>query len=230
MTALTEEYNAVLAAFGYDGSPELSVRLAVADDEGQEWLVRVVNMTEMGSVGAALKTRDALLRTKAFRVVLVGICAGIPGKVEFNEVVIPKTVFYFESAKITADGEMPNHQTRECDPDVVSRADVHAHALLDVGLSVKADSRVMACGEKVVADEEFRRSLEQRDRKLTAIDMESYGVVRAADEAGRRATVIKAVCDMADGSKNDDHHQSAAEAAAKVLAQLVQRGAFKATR
>ncbi|WP_166140068.1 5'-methylthioadenosine/S-adenosylhomocysteine nucleosidase [Nocardioides ochotonae] len=230
VTALTEEYEAVLQELEYGNGPAPSVRATVKDQDGEEWLVRVVNMDEMGSVGSALKTRDAILRTKAFHVVLVGICAGVPGEVELQDVVIPKTVIYYESAKISSTGERRGDHSRECDPEIVRRAASHAVELSDAGITLKADNRVMACGEKVVANEDFRMGLQERHRKLAAIDMESYGVVRAAESAGRHATVIKAVCDMADEEKGDKHHQEAAVAAARVFAHLLRSGVFKDTR
>lgn len=227
VTALTEEYEAVLAALDDEQPTDHSVRLTVTDDEGGDWLVRVVNMAEMGSVGAALKTRDALFRTKAFHVVLVGICAGVPGEVDLEDVVVPKSILYFESAKIGAGGEERGDESRECDPDVLRHAGVRAAALREEGITLLADGRVMASGEKVVANEVFRLGLQSRHRKLAAVDMESYGVVRAAEAAGRRATVIKGVCDMADEAKNDKHHKQAAEAAARVLLHLLRSGAFR---
>lgn len=230
VTALTEEYEAVIAAFGHEQTTEASLRLTITDDEGGSWLVRVVNMAEMGSVGAALKTREALLRTKAYHVVLVGICAGVRGEVELEDVVVPKSVLYFESAKIGADGEERGDESRECDPEIVRRAGGCAAALLDDGVTVRADHRVMACGEKVVANTPFRMALQLRHRKLAAIDMESYGVVRAAESAGRRATVIKGVCDMADEEKGDKHHEQAAAAAARVLVHFVRAGIFREVR
>lgn len=230
VTALTEEYEAVLVELGYGEWQAPSVRATVTDDDGEEWLIRVVNMDEMGSVGSALKTRDAILRTKAFHVVLVGICAGVPGDVELEDVVIPKTVIYYESAKIASTGERRGDHSLECDSEIVRRAASYAVELSAVGITVRADNRVMACGEKVVANEAFRMGLQERHRKIAAIDMESYGVVRAAESAGRHATVIKSVCDMADEEKGDKHHQEAAVASAKVFAHLLCRGVFKDTR
>lgn len=230
VTALTEEYEAVLRELGHGSWPDPSVRVTVKDEDDEDWLIRVVNMDEMGSVGSALKTRDAILRTKAFHVVLVGICAGIPGEVELEEVVIPKTVIYYESAKIAATEERRGDHSRECDSEIVRRAATHAAELSRGGITLRADNRVMACGEKVVANEEFRIGLQERHRKLAAIDMESYGVVRAAESAGRHATVIKGVCDMADEEKGDKHHQQAAAAAARVFSHLVRRGVFRDAR
>lgn len=224
VTALAEEIEAVLHELDCGSGSGPSLRVTVKDRDGEEWLVRIVNMDEMGSVGSALKTRDAILRTKAFHVVLVGICAGVPGEVELEDVVIPKTVIYYESAKIAATGEQRGDHSRECDSEIVRRAAIHAGGLSCDGITLRADNRVMACGEKVVANEQFRIELQERHRKLAAIDMESYGVVRAAESAGRRATVIKGVCDMADEEKGDKHHQQAAVAAARVFSHLLRHG------
>jgi nucleoside phosphorylase len=188
----------------------------------------------MGSVGAALGTRGALLRTKAKHVVFLGICAGVPGKVELGDVVIPRTVIYFEPGKVGKGRfggqgriEYADDQ-RHCDPGVLGRAALLRASLDDQGIKLRADDDVMACGEKVVASKRFRdNQIRLRHRKIAAIDMESYGVALATEEVGRKLTVIKGVCDMADHRKNDEAHAIAARNAAEVFVKLVEEGAFR---
>lgn len=228
VTALTKEYEAVVQALGLHPVGESTVRTEV-----DGWLVTVRNLNEMGSVGAALGTRGAMLRTKAAHVVLVGICAGIPGKVEIGDVVLPRTVIYFESGKVSTGrfsrrGRLESaDDQRHCDPGVLGRAALCTPPLRKEGITLYASDDVMACGEKVVASKWFRdNQIRFRHRKISAIDMESYGVARAAAEVKRKLTVIKGVCDMADHRKNDGAHTLAAENAANVLVALIERGAF----
>jgi nucleoside phosphorylase/predicted nucleotidyltransferase len=228
MTALTEEYHAIVDALGgFRMAP--SSLVDVCDSGDSPWRVRIVNMAEMGSVGAALKTQDAIRRTKAEHVVLVGICAGIPGRAEMLDVVIPKSVLYYESKKVTGSGDQSAPETCECDDSVRNRAALGAWRSEpdDYHLKVLADGELLACGEKVVSADGFRDDIAKAHRKLAGIDMESYGVLRAARAAGRKATVIKSVCDMADEEKSDAKHTEACSAAARVLHRLIVSGAFR---
>lgn len=231
VTALTEEYDAVLKALKTGGEvtklseridPHRTTRINVG-----EWQVTVRNLDEMGSVGAALKTRDAILRTKASHVVLVGICAGIPRKVQLGDVIVPRTILYFESAKIANAGEQQADDQRQCDEAVRTATSLRAFKIRKRRIRVHAKDGVMACGEKVIASKKFRKRIQARHRKIVAIDMESYGVARAAAEANRRLTVIKGVCDVANKHKDDKFHRIAARNAAHVLLHLIQSGGFK---
>jgi nucleoside phosphorylase len=87
-------------------------------------------------------------------------------------------------------------------------------------------TKVVACGEKVVAFRQFREEVRARHRKIAAIDMESYGVARAAELPKRRYWVIKGVCDLADVKKDDAAHPTAAANAAEVLSAMISGGAF----
>lgn len=223
ITALTEEYQAVLRALGHDGRLVGSTSRIELDG----WLVTVRNLQEMGSVGSALGTRDAALRTKAAHIVLVGICAGIPGRVSIGDVVVPRTVIYFESGKVNEGGIERADDQRHSDSTVLGRAALLGAELLDRGIILHANDDAMACGEKVIASNEFRdEQIRIRHRKISAIDMESYGVARAAEQARRKLTVIKGVCDLADHAKNDGAHSLAAGNAADVFVLMIQRGAF----
>ena len=225
VTALAEEYEAVLTAFNAepDGG---STMIEQEDDTGSAWLLRVVNLMEMGSVGAALKTYEALQRTKALHVVLVGLCAGVPGRVELLDVIVPTKILFYEPGKVGDGGTAPSHETRECDQSVLTKAASLRSAV--EASHIVCDQVVIGCGEKVIGSTEFRTQLESANRKLVAPDMESYGVVRAAQALHRRTTVIKCVCDFADESKSDSRRSQARANAAEVLKAFVVRGAFRA--
>jgi nucleoside phosphorylase len=65
----------------------------------------------------------------------------------------------------------------------------------------------------------------QQHRKLLGIEMESYGVLAAAEESPRPqpiAFAIKSVCDFADLEKSDSFQHYAAYTSAEVLRRLVE--------
>jgi len=228
VTALTEEYRAVVDALeGTVSGP--NQLLSVRDRHGAEWRVSVRNLNEMGSISAALETQWEILRSKARHVVLVGICAGIPSRSELLDVVLPSSIVYYESSKVTPGGIQAAPHVARCDDGIrtaiSTMSDEAFKSSIEVG-RIHAEGEVMGCGEKVVASAEFRRQLELQHRKLVAIDMESYGVVRAAAMSGRTATVIKAVCDMADEAKGNSHHAEARAAAARCFVGALRGGAF----
>jgi len=225
VTALTKEYEAVLTALGVITS-EPSAITTLIDDKSSPWRIRVLNLHEMGSVGAALKTADAMRRSKPSHVVLVGICGGIPGQSELLDVVVPQSVIYYEPGKTTPEGVQSGPASHECDADARKRISSLAKTIH--GLRILADGELMACGEKVIADDSSRDALIDAHRKIAAIDMESHGVLRAAEARKTPATVIKSVCDLADADKSDDLHDRAREAAARVLVEAVRAGAFRA--
>ena len=227
VTALTEEYYAVLTALDFT-TAEPAALTTLIDDKNSPWRIRVLNLHEMGSVGAALKTADAMRRSKPSHVVLVGICGGIPGRSQLLDVVVPQSVIYYEPGKTTPEGAKRSPASHECDPNARKRISSLAKTIH--GLNILADGELMACGEKVIADDSTRDVLVDAHRKIAAIDMESYGVLRAAEARKTPATVIKSVCDLANADKSDDLHDRAREAAARVFVEAVRAGAFRAER
>ena len=227
LTALPKEFLAAVAALGADVDGG-TAHAAMVDRKGRPWSIEVISINAMGSVAAALETQEALRRTKAPQVVLLGIAAGLPGKVGLGDIVIPDQIVYYESQKILPFRAMKGFDWKPTS-DPVRQAVVlpYLEGLSGHRQRVRVHTDVvLACGEKVVASGRFRRRLSPSHRKLAAIDMESYGVACAAERRGAGTTVIKSICDYADGSKNDDYQAFAAEAAAAMFAQLVGNGAF----
>jgi len=182
VTALPEEYLAVAAALGITIREDRS-RSWMTDWRGSRWHIELVLVNSMGSVQAALQTQDSLRRTKAAHVVLLGIAAGIRGRVELGDVVIPEQIYYYESSKVIAEGELIAPMWKSTDARVRRAVSVFP-VVTDLGgagaVRVNTDC-VIASGEKVVASDEFRIRLDSAHRKLAAIDMESYGVACEAE-------------------------------------------------
>lgn len=234
VTALPTEFCAVVETLDPSAATDHGVaRFDIEDRRGSMWRIELALADSMGSVAAALTTQDALRRTKAAHTVLLGIAAGVPGKVQLGDVVIPEQVLYYESQKLTDSLVEPAPSWRATDAGVRVAASVkpHLRGLTGIRASVRIHTdAVIASGEKVVASEAFRREVCSAHRKTTALDMESYGVARAAEKRGSRLSIIKSICDFADSQKNDDHQEFAATAAAAAFRQLVTEGAFRPVR
>jgi nucleoside phosphorylase len=228
IAALPEEYRAATAELGIVVREDRS-RIQISDNAGGPWMVELVLVGGMGSIQAALETNDSLRRTKAPHTVLLGIAAGVPGEIGLGDVILPDQILYYESSKVIDDGELSAPKFKSTNQAVRRAASVFPGiASQEWYVHVKADPElVLASGEKVVASEEFRRKIGAAHRKLTAIDMESYGVAAAAERRGSSLTVIKGIVDYADSSKNDDYHEVAAQNSARLFRYLITEGAFK---
>jgi len=226
VAALAEEYRAAVGILGSVVRGD-QTRCEIVDQHGSPWSIELALINSMGSVQAALQTQDSLRRTKASHVVLLGIAAGVPGRVKIGDVVIPEQIYYYESSKVVGEEELTSPQWKQTDARIRRAASVFpgiAGSTLPF-IPIITDA-VIASGEKVVASQDFRERFSQVHRKVAAIDMESYGVACAAERRGARLTVIKGISDFADATKNDDYHEPAARASAQVFAYPVREGIF----
>jgi len=202
----------------------------ISDHAGALWRIEIVLVSSMGAVPAALVTQEAIRRTRAPHVVLLGIAAGVPARVELGDVVIPEQILYYEHQKLTETAVEGAPSWRATDERVRVAASVMPSL---TGLRGKRNSVaihtdvVIVSGEKVVASPSFRDAVCSAHRKAVALDMESYGVARAAERNGSRVTIIKSICDYADSTKNDDFHEFAAMTSAAAFRHLVREGAFR---
>ncbi|NMO57812.1 5'-methylthioadenosine/S-adenosylhomocysteine nucleosidase [Actinoplanes sp. TBRC 11911] len=231
VAALPFEFRSAIQVLGPCVSHEAGIaRTKIVDRLGNAWRLEIVLVSSMGAVPAALVTQEALGRTKAPHVVLLGIAAGVPDRVKLGDVVIPEQILYYESQKLTETAAEGAPSWRATDERVRVAASVMPSL---IGLQGKTTSVavhtdvVIASGEKVVASQVFRDTICSAHRRAVALDTESYGVARAAERGGSRVTIIKSICDFADSAKNDEFHEFGALASATVFRNLVYEGAFR---
>lgn len=80
------------------------------------------------------------------------------------------------------------------------------------------------CGPFVMASESVVDQLKQDNRKLSAIDMEGFGLMTVSHMLRVPALWIKGVSDMAGADKNDDYHATASYASAAILHEFIKEG------
>ncbi len=185
----------------------------------------LVRIPDAGNVHAALALKGLLQRWEPKVVVLVGVSAGVPEVTALGDVVVSKTIVYYESGKVQpSHTEMrPKHvsvgptfwnKAREA-ADLDWREDIRV-APPD-GSAVRSAVHVgtIASGEHVVNSAAMMDELATHFRDLKAVAMEGYGVGAAAIDHHPQAEIleIRSVCDL--GSRKSDEWQSfAADAAA----------------
>jgi nucleoside phosphorylase len=87
-------------------------------------------------------------------------------------------------------------------------------------LNVKFGS--IGSGPYVLASKNYLNTLIQSDRKLSGIDMEGFGIFRAAQfYEGTIPIFIKAISDFGDEAKNDNLHDYASFVSAKLVMSFI---------
>jgi hypothetical protein len=154
---------------------------------------------------------------------MFGVAAAVKGEVDLADVIVATRVFYYELAKLHPEMVEIRPQSYEADALLNDK-------LRDFASSLKADHNVrfgpFAVGEKIVADTTVVERLRRLEPKLLGVEMESYGVARAAARAFLRPRfiAIRGVSDFADEDKNDSYRSSALHNAAKFLLSFLRTG------
>jgi len=184
--------------------------------------VRVLKLSDSGTLNAAVQTLPLIVRWRPRCVVSFGIAGGFLEHVAYGDVVVAKDVWYYEPAKEAVDDKsgLPVHKNRP----ILFRCD---QALIDSFWTTVAPSPVLpregtvrygplASGEKLIAavDSSSRNAIDMCHEKMLGVEMEAAGVAGAVQQCantGCRLLVIKGVSDDAGSQmgsgKSDDRRQ-----------------------
>ena len=196
----------------------------------------------MGMPAASVLATKMIFHFRPRYLAMVGIAAGIRGECELGDIIAVDPGWDWGSGK----------QQTETGSSVFAAAphQIGLNSFIRGKLSVMAsDSDVfesirvqwpgpkpntvlqmhigpMASGAAVLADKSVIPIIKQQHRKIIGIEMESYGVLAAADEAPLpqpKAFILKSVCDFADQEKCDNFQAYAAYTSASSLQVFVER-------
>ncbi len=202
-----------------------------------ECKVAVTQLSHMGSVGAGIHATQAIGELDPAYVLMVGIAAGIRGRVSLGDVIVSTQVLYYEQAKQTPRG--PEHRpiSIPADPLMLHSAQNYDNAKWCSLIAAETPQhrgtgspRVcfgpFAVGDKVVADQSYVSGLMDLHPKLIGIEMESYGIAAAAASAPSRPRflAIRGISDFADEQKDDRYQQYASAVAAAFAIGLLRYG------
>jgi len=201
--------------------------------------VAVAQMPTPGNESAAVSYLELMRALAPGVVVLVGIAGGIGKGVALGDVVLSDAVVLYDPRKVTADGV--RHRG---DSFVVSAAIRHrlneflvetgGHVRDPHGEPVRVLMGPIGAGAAVIADRGSadREWLLEFNDKLLAVETESAGMARAFHQVAGPTDrpfgwlAIRGISDLADGAKNDDHHESASRHAAAVAMHLLPHLSF----
>jgi nucleoside phosphorylase len=194
---------------------------------------------------AALSAKVTALFSPHY-LVMLGICAGIPGKVNLGDVVIADPTWDYGSGKKALDSDKSpvfyaaayqvalDPHLRQIvaelarDPRIIQGLRANWGGDTPKG-SLSAHVGPMASGASVISDDEQSRNVVLQHREVVAIEMEAYAVMAAVEYSVSPkpiAVAIKSVCDYADEHKNDDWQKYAAYTSAAFADQLFRHADF----
>lgn len=244
VTALAEERDAVLRKLGktrkiqmdglptyYRGSIKPYARRGV-------YTVAVTMLNHMGNVESAQHTNQAIRDLQPAHVFMVGIAAGVKGKVNLGDVLVADQILYYEEQKQKPKRKELRPRAYPADPYLLDRVknynEVVWHELVESPRPTDFASpdkpqvhfAPVAVGEKIVADQAIVNELQQIHAKISGIEMESFGVALAAANALERPRflAIRGISDFADSQKNDDWHTYAADVSASFAIGFLRSG------
>lgn len=183
----------------------------------------------MGSLdrrGSALTVMDAISKFKPKTVLVVGLAFGASrSKLRFGDVLVADPIAPYELAKVTSSATTRGAPQLRAGATLTerfaSRNDDWRYDRLTG--SAKVHVGLVLSGEKVVDDFEFRESLKGDYATALGGEMEGTGAYAAASYKGVEVLLLKAVCDFADGHKNDRAQPFAARAAVSLVEHVLSK-------
>jgi adenosylhomocysteine nucleosidase len=193
-----------------------------------------IKQPRMGLVDSSIITARAIERFNPKIVAMSGISAGVGDESPVGTLIIADPCWEYQAGKWAADGFKIEHY------DV--GLDVNTNTLISQfinrigkGLELKKDLleedvvfreikiAPMATGSAVIADAKRLKDIKVQHRKIAALDMEMYGVYKAAQLSAVNPIVFgaKTVVDRADSAKGDKYHEFGAILAARFVLSVI---------
>lgn len=194
------------------------------------------SLPRMGLSAASMLTTKVIYNFKPKYVVMLGVTAGISGKVNLGDILVANPSWDYGSGKICGDGF-------KLDLDFIKIAEELESMFQDIKLdenvfeSIRSewDGRCaneklslhigpVASGAAVISDEATINRIKEQQRKIIGIEMETYGVYNASHYSINPKPLffsLKSVSDFADNTKSDDYRDYAAFTCSKMLLKLI---------
>lgn len=206
------------------------------------FVVHAAATNRMGMPSAACLAMKMIQAFRPRYLAMAGITAGVRGRTKLGDVVVADPTWDYGSGKLTVqDGEatfLPAPHQLQLSSRLRNKLRIMAgnDALLasvrqswpaskpDHALSIHVGP--LASGASVVADATVLEKVMAQHRKLLAIEMETYAIFAAAEEAAEPKPIpfsMKSVCDYADTGKGDEFQDYAAYTSAQILRLFVEQ-------
>lgn len=242
--ALDKEADAFIEAGYIDATSYVKFGLSCRSItiDGKDGLIIVP--PRMGLVNSSIASARAIDLFEPKLICMSGICAGIEGKADIYDIVIPSQCDQHDAGKWTSSGFVPEsyaiplkHETQVIIENIIKHQDFKEAISENVSfkrsemigesskLNVKIYTATTSSGSSVIADEAMLNHVTEQHRKKTAFEMESYALYEAARQSTLQPIYFsaKAVVDNGDKNKGDEYHRVAALISAKAVYELIKR-------
>ena len=243
ITAAEVEFQAVLALDldwkeeSVPGDPQLYYT-AEATENGKKKRLLLARQKYMGMPAASALVTRILAAFRPKCVCMVGITGGKKGEVRIGDLIVADESWDYGSGKWKeSDGNLlflpephyislpPAHHaffTRDFSRELWEiRNQWNKTAAVEKSLDIRLHLGALASGAAVIQNDQIlRQYIEPHQRKVLGIDMETYGVYYACENAPQpapRYLSIKSVSDYVDADKNDKDQKYCAYVSARFL-------------
>ncbi len=191
----------------------------------------------MGLVDATAITSQALAAFRPRLICMAGICAGFEGEVEIGTLLVTDPCWEHQAGKWKGDDFKLSHYQEPLQNEVriilsqMIEDDPSCRSLrsgLD-GIDHKMERAAILAptvtGSAVIASDARAAQIQEQHRKVSGLDMEVYGLYRAAAIHGENVLCFaaKTAVDLANEAKGDDYHNSGAIFSARFVAKAISR-------
>ncbi len=232
LTALPVEMAAVLARLSASRSsamvgPVLCELGHFTASGGRSWRVAVAELGP-GTVDTAAAAATLAAHFQPDVLMFTGIAGALSDDLAIGDVVAGTEVAWTERGKWSPGGYQARIRTVSLSAPLsqlsrkIAREGSWTGRLAQPRPGAKAVVGQIACGEKVVADTEYRAWLRAAFSDAVAVENEGFALARAGEAyAEGQRYVVRGISDYADGVKSDDGHAAAADAAAAFAFELL---------
>lgn len=189
----------------------------------------------MGLVDASIVSAQALSAFRPRVICMAGICAGNEAEVEMGSVLVSEPCWEHQAGKWAGDNFKISHyhenllqETRLFISQIIQNDSLLTELSGDLKGIPKFQERGVslsptATGSAVIASDERMSDIQQQHRKLGGLDMEVYGLYRAASLYQGQVSYFaaKSVVDFANEKKGDCHHTDGAILSARFTCKVL---------
>jgi nucleoside phosphorylase len=250
ITALRKPELEEVLALGWEFDPILTpvpgrqfVRKGSIRFGEQEISVHAGTTSKMGMVWTSLFVANAVHKLRPRLVAMTGICMGHPTEIGLGDIVVALHSWNWQAGRLSAREDGSAFFEPQPEPVIASRALTNlwdelaadtavSKLIFDSFRGVKPDKppkikvAPMVSGSVVIAHESVHNDIFNQDRKIRAVDMETFGVFAGCDAVEALPPLflsIKAVSDLGLPDKDDRFQQYCAYASAKALEIFLER-------
>lgn len=220
-----------------------SIRRGKFTSGKKSYSVVAAHSLRMGMISATVLATKLITLCKPRFLVMPGICAGVPGKTNFGDILLANPSWDYQCGKRLSNNEGSQF--------FIAPHQIHVHESVETRIlqlsrepgflsgiksnwrgdtpdtELRLHSGPVGCGSAVLADYTIVEDIiETQQRTLLGIEMEIYGIYSAASSSPEPRPItfaVKSVCDHADNQKNDKFQKYAAYTSAQIVREFFER-------